>query len=133
MFDDVPECEDIDECTEEDPCDATRGICTNTDGSYVCSCPSGYKLDDDGIACSGTNIGIFHFAVATCKIHQSTCLLYIIVCLSFHYFVYQSLSTYLLARLSPAQFSLTVQKRIRTYNTTHFISVYIYLSIYLSI
>ncbi|KAI3870933.1 hypothetical protein MKX03_025121 [Papaver bracteatum] len=38
-------CEDIDECKEKDVCNADRGNCTNTDGSYICSCNKGYVLD----------------------------------------------------------------------------------------
>ena len=29
--------------------------CSNTDGSFVCSCVSGYELDTDGMACNGTS------------------------------------------------------------------------------
>ena len=40
---DVNECEGDHLCTE---------LCINTPGSYDCSCPSGYALDeDDGITC----------------------------------------------------------------------------------
>ena len=28
--------------------------CSNTDGSFVCSCVSGYELGTDGMACNGT-------------------------------------------------------------------------------
>ena len=42
---------DINECEEgTSRCDQ---ICTNTDGSYVCSCRSGYYLDADNHTCSG--------------------------------------------------------------------------------
>ena len=43
---------DIDECTE-DPCDHD---CTNTDGSFTCSCNNGYELDDNGRSCNGMYI-----------------------------------------------------------------------------
>ena len=43
---------DIDECTE-DPCDHN---CTNTDGSFTCSCNNGYELDDNGRSCNGMYI-----------------------------------------------------------------------------
>jgi hypothetical protein len=42
---------DIDECTE-----GTSGcshICSNTEGSYICSCQSGYRLDNDNHGCRG--------------------------------------------------------------------------------
>ena len=45
MFADVNECaEDTDNCAQ---------ICTDTDGSYVCSCASGYLLTNDSHACDG--------------------------------------------------------------------------------
>ena len=40
---------DIDECSSS-PCNHT---CTNTVGSFVCSCNDGYELDDDGTTCNG--------------------------------------------------------------------------------
>ena len=40
---------DIDECIE-DACDHN---CTNTDGSFICSCNDGYELDDNGRSCNG--------------------------------------------------------------------------------
>ena len=39
---------DIDECTSGDPC---HQICTNTPGSFQCSCESGYTVD--GSRCNG--------------------------------------------------------------------------------
>ena len=50
---------DIDECAE-----STSGcaqICTNQDGSYSCSCGSGYRLGVDEHGCEGTNL----FIIAT--------------------------------------------------------------------
>ena len=42
---------DIDECsTNKGNCSQ---ICTNTDGSYVCSCQSGYLLGADRKTCNG--------------------------------------------------------------------------------
>ena len=47
---------DIDECAEDNGgCNHT---CTNTDGSFKCSCPDGYLLLDDEKSCSGTTV--FH-------------------------------------------------------------------------
>ena len=38
-------------------CDVDNGgcsqMCTNTDGSFNCSCNSGYLLDSDGLTCNG--------------------------------------------------------------------------------
>ena len=42
---------DIDECAEDrDGCTQT---CTNTVGSYTCSCLSGYRLESDKHTCVG--------------------------------------------------------------------------------
>ena len=42
---------DIDECAEDrDGCAQT---CTDTDGSYVCSCTTGYRLANDSLGCDG--------------------------------------------------------------------------------
>ncbi|XP_053380098.1 uncharacterized protein LOC128548733 [Mercenaria mercenaria] len=45
--------EDEDEClTEGSYC---QHVCNNTIGSYVCSCFTGYMLEEDGISCSDSN------------------------------------------------------------------------------
>ena len=41
---------DIDECSSS-PC---GHMCTNTVGSFVCSCNDGYVLDSDQLSCNGT-------------------------------------------------------------------------------
>ncbi|KAM4593063.1 fibrillin-1 isoform 1-T1 [Odontesthes bonariensis] len=43
---------DIDECLN-DPC--TNGQCINTDGSFRCECPMGYRLDISGVTCEDIN------------------------------------------------------------------------------
>uniref|UniRef100_A0A672Z3Q8 Fibrillin-1 n=1 Tax=Sphaeramia orbicularis TaxID=375764 RepID=A0A672Z3Q8_9TELE len=43
---------DIDECLN-DPC--VNGQCINTDGSFRCECPMGYRLDISGVTCIDTN------------------------------------------------------------------------------
>ncbi|XP_070391079.1 signal peptide, CUB and EGF-like domain-containing protein 2 isoform X7 [Dermacentor albipictus] len=46
-------CIDIDECqTQQNTC---KGQCVNTDGSFRCVCPAGYKLDTDGKSCKDIN------------------------------------------------------------------------------
>ena len=40
---------DINECASS-PCEHT---CTNTPGSFVCSCNDGYMLNSDGRTCTG--------------------------------------------------------------------------------
>ena len=45
---------DIDECTDNtDGCDYTNGGCTNTPGSFTCTCNTGYELNVDGTTCDG--------------------------------------------------------------------------------
>ncbi|XP_030850244.1 uncharacterized protein LOC100889793 [Strongylocentrotus purpuratus] len=39
---------DVDECQEGSPCNQS---CTNSPGSFVCSCNPGYYLDVDGVSC----------------------------------------------------------------------------------
>ena len=43
---------DIDECAADDH--GCQQLCRNIDGSFECYCRAGYRLDDDGISCSGT-------------------------------------------------------------------------------
>ncbi|XP_005746909.1 fibrillin-1 isoform X1 [Pundamilia nyererei] len=43
---------DIDECINN-PC--VNGQCINTDGSFRCECPMGYRLDISGVRCEDTN------------------------------------------------------------------------------
>ena len=42
---------DIDECSYGT--DSCSQICTNTVGSFICGCNSGYVLDSDGVTCNG--------------------------------------------------------------------------------
>ena len=42
---------DINECAEDT--DGCAQLCTNTIGSYTCSCRSGYRLAIDGRWCTG--------------------------------------------------------------------------------
>lgn len=42
---------DIDECAED--IDRCAQNCTDTDGSYVCSCGIGYRLASDSRGCNG--------------------------------------------------------------------------------
>ena len=44
---------DVDECGAiSSPCDQD---CTNTNGSFICSCQDGLMLNDDNRTCSGTS------------------------------------------------------------------------------
>ena len=45
---------DIDECAENT--DGCAQICTNTVGSFRCSCHTGYELDSDGRTCQGKRL-----------------------------------------------------------------------------
>ena len=52
-------CTDVDECLE-----GTSGCsqeCTNTVGSFTCSCFDGYLLDEDGKTCKGKRVDSFQF------------------------------------------------------------------------
>ena len=50
-YDDLIIYSDIDECIEgTDACDHN---CTNTDGSYYCTCMDGYELELDNHTCTG--------------------------------------------------------------------------------
>ena len=46
----IPNFVDTDECATVSPCDA-NATCNNTEGSYTCSCDSGFS--GDGILCIG--------------------------------------------------------------------------------
>lgn len=52
---------DINECDRFSPCDQ---VCTNTDGSFVCSCNSGYQLENVTQTCEGE-----YFFVACVTLH----------------------------------------------------------------
>ena len=41
---------DIDECDRFSPCDQ---VCINSVGSFMCSCESGYELEEDMRICTG--------------------------------------------------------------------------------
>jgi hypothetical protein len=55
---------DIDECHENT--DGCGQICSNTFGSYTCSCNIGYRLDTDRHACNGTFFQWYTHIVDTC-------------------------------------------------------------------
>jgi len=56
LIDDFISYSDIDECEEgTDGCDHS---CTNTDGSYYCTCMDGYELESDNHTCSGAQLFI---------------------------------------------------------------------------
>ena len=43
---------DVDECSSSSTNDCDH-VCTNTEGSFTCSCNSGYTLSNDGRSCNG--------------------------------------------------------------------------------
>ena len=47
-------CTDIDEC-ERGVSECDQG-CHNNDGSYMCSCDDGFKLNNDGLYCDGNQV-----------------------------------------------------------------------------
>lgn len=44
---------DVDECDRFLPCDQ---LCTNSDGSFQCSCHTGYRMDNSSQTCEGNPI-----------------------------------------------------------------------------
>lgn len=48
-------CLDIDECLEQQGLCPSPGTCKNTDGSFRCVCPRGFKLDETGTFCVDSN------------------------------------------------------------------------------
>ena len=56
---------DVNECAEDT--DNCAQICTDTDGSYVCSCASGYLLTNDSHGCDGMP----HLSISYCAISYS--------------------------------------------------------------
>ena len=47
---------DIDECEMDNDCDEENGVCTNTNGSYLCSCKMGFRFNGIGFSCSGQSV-----------------------------------------------------------------------------
>lgn len=60
---------DVDECLNT-PCDQ---LCTNTDGSFQCSCFGGYDLQDNGYTCEGHNTTVPHTTKMNCIIIVDLC------------------------------------------------------------
>ena len=54
---------DIDECASAstNDCDKVNGVCTNTPGSYECSCKTGWK--GNGKVCEGKHLSKFIFVI----------------------------------------------------------------------
>ena len=51
--------EDIDECVlGHDNC---AQVCINTDGSFLCYCDQGFRLDTDQISCNGMHAKVLSF------------------------------------------------------------------------
>ena len=49
---------DVDECSEDtDGCSQT---CSNTYGSFMCSCGSGFTLANDNLGCNGKKTSLLH-------------------------------------------------------------------------
>ncbi|KAI8498003.1 hypothetical protein Bbelb_239470, partial [Branchiostoma belcheri] len=58
---DLQTCADIDECAANmnNSCDPVNGACTNTPGSYNCSCQTGYQLErNGGTLCEVTTVAV---------------------------------------------------------------------------
>ena len=59
---------DVDECLQT-PCDQN---CTNTIGSFNCSCNNGYVLDEDGRSCNGMYIHVL--MIINCLLLYNFCI-----------------------------------------------------------
>ncbi|KAK7097854.1 hypothetical protein V1264_004773 [Littorina saxatilis] len=46
-------CEDVDECKRYKTKVCRHGVCSNTDGSFVCTCKAGFSTATDRSACIG--------------------------------------------------------------------------------
>ena len=44
---------DVDECQSSHGCSSSTPICTNTEGSYTCTCLQGYQRGDNDTICVG--------------------------------------------------------------------------------
>lgn len=64
---------DLNECNQAPkPCNF---ICKNTEGSYQCSCPKGYILQEDGRSCKGkVALAFSHSSAAGARGYISLCL-----------------------------------------------------------
>ena len=58
---------DIDECSEND--DNCSQNCSNTIGSYQCSCNDGYALDSDQHNCNGNIYNYINHETLTVHMH----------------------------------------------------------------
>ena len=47
---------DINECEMDNDCDEENGVCTNINGSYLCSCKMGFRFNGNGFNCSGQSV-----------------------------------------------------------------------------
>ena len=52
---DFESCEDIDECYVHPEICPDNMYCTNTEGSYKCTCETGYQPDKNGPSCVDIN------------------------------------------------------------------------------
>ena len=74
---------------EINECETANGgcehICTDTFGSFICSCATGYQLDGNGLNCNGESSWInilFHIMTYSIKI---SVLFYIVLVLNYRY------------------------------------------------
>ena len=58
---------DIDECLSDSG--GCEHNCTNTEGSFLCSCSQGYSLADDGFQCIGEFEGTYFNSVCGSELH----------------------------------------------------------------
>ena len=51
---------DINECEMDNDCDEENGVCTNTNGSYLCSCKMGFRFSGIEYSCSGQSVFLYN-------------------------------------------------------------------------
>ena len=66
---------DVDEC-DESPNGGCDHNCTNTNGSYYCSCHDGYDLDSDAANCIGMCLHSSVVQSRNCNLHANLSMIY---------------------------------------------------------
>ena len=82
--------QDINECDTTHICGVIGGTCTNTNGSYTCTCESGYNGGGDATPCTGkclmnTRIWVKTYESKICNKQASRISLFILFILKICY------------------------------------------------
>ena len=70
---------DVDECSVLNG--GCHQVCTNTQGSYYCSCNEGYQLEEDNSTCAGATLTLSEILSLSLSLSQL-----VIVILTVHYY-----------------------------------------------